>query len=155
MKGEITFRHSHATLAYINRRCAELGLRVTSAKGRQYVICEAVLEADAIIGVRKFISKMNYLVLDNNGQPKACNLEDWAAWQKTDPDIGVDYTVVGQSAIGTKFVSILPHAAAPCWETNVIGGALHGLREVCSGNRDQAEQMHAAMVQRVTSAQKE
>ena len=77
---------------------------------------------------------------------------EWAAWQRTDPDVGVDYTVIGNSAVGTKFISVLPHEDAPCWETNVVGGFHHGLREVCSGNRDQAEQMHAMAVERIRSA---
>jgi len=95
---------------------------------------------------------MKYLLLDHNQQPKACDIREWADWQATDPDIGVNYTVVGDAAVGTKFISILPHEHAPCWETDVVGGMHHGLREVCSGNREQAEQMHATIVQRVRSA---
>lgn len=89
---------------------------------------------------------MKYQLLDSNQQPKPCTPEQWSAWMNTDPDMGVDYTSVNGCAVGTKFLCILTHDDAPCWETLVVGGAYHNKREVCSGNRDQAEAMHREMV---------
>ena len=124
-----------------------LGSVVPQSLNEDAIINKAVLRNEFLRLTENFLS-MKYLLLDKNQQPKACSLEEWAAWQRLDPVLGVDYTVVGESAIGTHFISVLPHENAPCWETNVIGGIHHGLREVCGGNRDQAEQMHAMIVAR-------
>lgn len=146
----ITFKPTRSGWRYLQRRAAELGRPLELAATRDFLISEAVSRATLNSQADQIAFQMKYLLLDHNNQPKACTLEQWAAWQKTDPDLGVDYTVVGDCAIGTRFQSVLPHDSAPCWETAVVGGICHGKREVCSGNRDQAEQQHQEMVRLVT-----
>lgn len=148
----ITFEPTGKIRLLVRRRRQELGLP-NDASSLDFILNEALLMAGNAVRLEQFIAPMKYLLLDEHQHPRACTIDQWAAWDKTNPDISVDYTIIGESAIGTKFVSVLPHENAPCWETNVIGGSLNGIRDVCRGNRDQAEQMHERVVSRVREAQ--
>lgn len=94
---------------------------------------------------------LNY-ILDEKGTPVAePDIIKWAQWfQKSDRGVGNE--IVGDAQISTVFLGI-NHAfdSGPpvLWETMVFGGKLSHEEDRCSGSREQAEAMHAKMVERV------
>lgn len=95
--------------------------------------------------------KQNY-ILDEKGNPVAePDLMKWAQWfEKAERHVGNEQ--IGDSKISTVFLA-LDHAwnGGPpvLWETMVFGGTLDQEQDRCSGSREQAEAMHARMVERV------
>jgi len=93
---------------------------------------------------------MQHYILDEKGAPVAePDLMTWARWfEKAERHVGNE--TIGDSEISTVFLG-LDHAfgggAPVLWETMVFGGTLD--QERCSGSREQAEAMHARMVERV------
>jgi hypothetical protein len=93
---------------------------------------------------------MNHYILDPHGTPVIePDLETWARWFESAATL-VCYSVVGESAIKTRFLGISwaednPHL----WETKVLGGTCDAITDRCPGTREQAEAMHARMVARV------
>lgn len=95
---------------------------------------------------------MNY-VLDQKGNPVAePDLLTWVRWFKN-ADRHAGNEVIGDSQISTVFLGI-DHNFGRCsnpvlWETMVFGGTLDQEQDRCSGSREQAEAMHARMVEKV------
>jgi len=94
-------------------------------------------------------------ILNDKGEPiPEPDLLTWARWfEKGNRRVATE--TIGESRISTVFLG-LDHAFNPfdggppvLWETMVFGGPLDQEQERCSGNREQAEAMHAAMVRRV------
>jgi hypothetical protein len=94
--------------------------------------------------------------LNPDGKPQLePDLIKWASWME-----GFDRVVcqeqIGASRVSTVFLG-LNHRFAPgppvLWETMVFGGPLDEEQDRCSGTREQAEAMHAAMVARVRSSE--
>lgn len=97
-----------------------------------------------------------YFILNTDGNPVAVpSLERWVQWlDKSKRSVAVDH--VGDVRVSTVFLG-LDHGfgAYPqpiLWETMVFGGKLDQEQARCSGTREQAEAMHAAMVQRVRNS---
>jgi len=96
-------------------------------------------------------------ILDSKGNPVAeLNLHRWAKWFENAERI-VKQEIIGKSKISTVFLGI-DHSFAEnssnpiLWETMVFGGKLDQEQDRCGGSREQAEAMHARMVQRVKEA---
>ena len=95
---------------------------------------------------------MKNYILDEKGAPVAePDMMKWAQWfEKAERHVGNE--TIGDSKISTVFLG-LDHAfgggAPVLWETMVFGGALDQEQDRCSGSREQAEAMHARMVERV------
>ncbi len=100
--------------------------------------------------------------LDDRGEPVlASSLQDWAAWTEYDRASGRNLWRVGETFCGTVRISTvflgLDHnfgGVGPpiLWETMVffpLNSRRSGEQERCSGSREQALAMHAAMVERV------
>jgi len=93
----------------------------------------------------------NY-ILDDKGNPVlVTDLATWARWFDACQRHVADETI-GASRISTVFLA-LDHAfdGGPpvLWETMVFGGPLDQEQDRCSGSREQAEAMHARMVEKV------
>lgn len=92
-------------------------------------------------------------ILNESGTPVAePDLMTWAKWFETaDRKVAVDQ--ISDAKVSTIFLSIdlsYQQSGPPIlWETKVFGGALDQETDRCSGSREQAEAMHARMVQRV------
>lgn len=97
---------------------------------------------------------MNY-ILDNHGIPVAePDIIKWAKWFET-ANRKVAEEAIGDSQVSTVFLGIDHsfHGGAPVlWETIVFGGKFDQEQERCSGLREEAEAMHARMVETVRSA---
>ena len=95
---------------------------------------------------------MKNYILDEKGTPVAePDFEKWAQWfEKAERHVGNE--TIGNSKISTVFLG-LDHAfgggAPVLWETMVFGGKLDQEQDRCSGSREQAEAMHARMVEKV------
>lgn len=97
-----------------------------------------------------------HYILNENGNPVAePDLLKWAKWCEKTLDNRVARDEIGDSLISTVFLS-LDHnwGSGPpiLWETMVFGGELDEEQDCCSGSREQAQAMHAKMVQRVRCA---
>lgn len=96
---------------------------------------------------------MNHYILDGSGRPVLePDLMKWAKWFHGGTNhhkVAVD--TVGDATVATVFQGIdYTEAGEPLlWETEVFGGKFNRELRKCSGNREQAEAMHAAMVERV------
>ncbi len=95
----------------------------------------------------------NY-ILDDKGNPVIeRDLVTWARWMENFQNRRVADERIGDSRISTVFLS-LDHnwsGVGPpvLWETMVFGGKLNEEQDRCSGSREQAEAMHARMVEKV------
>jgi hypothetical protein len=99
-------------------------------------------------------------ILDASGKPVP--EPDLLAWGKWFQDNGQQRIVkkdkIGDSTVSTVFLG-LDHNFAPdgpplIWETMVFEGPMAHEMDRCSGNREQAEAMHARMVGRVKQQQR-
>ncbi len=93
-------------------------------------------------------------ILDESGKVvPASDLEAWALWFESSGNKRVvAKTQVGDSQVSTVFLALDHGFGAPepvLWETMVFGGRLNQAMARCSGNREQAEAMHAEMVRKV------
>lgn len=95
---------------------------------------------------------MTHYILDANGKPVVQpDLEKWAIWYET-AKLLVGYTAVEECVIRTKFLGVSWSDESPhLWETKILGGKLDQVTDRCSGNWEQAQAMHARMVQRVNN----
>lgn len=95
----------------------------------------------------------NKYMLDETGKPVlVTDIFVWAKWFET-AERQVAKEQVGDSTISTVFLG-LDHnfsgrGAPVLWETMVFGGNLENDQDRCSGSREQAEAMHARMVENV------
>jgi hypothetical protein len=96
-------------------------------------------------------------ILDGNGQPvREPDLIKWATWfEKADRKIASDKigeTVVSTIFLGADFSYPQNDDAPILWETMAFGPkwAVED-RDRCSGSREQAEAMHARMLEQVKS----
>lgn len=101
-------------------------------------------------------------ILDDNGKvvPEP-DLIRWATWFENNSDKRVvARTTICDSKVSTVFLGLDYsrfsefHEATPIlWETMVRGGKLDQDCDRCSGTREQAEAMHAKMVQKVEAGE--
>ena len=96
-------------------------------------------------------------ILNADGKPVSePDLVAWARWYEA-ADRHVARDQVGDVNISTVFLGIDHSFGRPggpvLWETMVFGGRLDQDQERCSGSREQAEAMHARMVEAVMRAQ--
>lgn len=98
---------------------------------------------------------LDQYVLNDRGEPRiAASQEESYAWYAK-ADRNVAKTKIGKSLISTVFLWIdHGYRTGPpvLWETMVFGGPLDMEEDRCSGSREQAIAMHAAMVKRVQAA---
>jgi hypothetical protein len=94
---------------------------------------------------------MNYqYILNANGNPvREPDLIKWAKWfDKADLTVGRKY--VGTVFVSTVFTALdykFTETGPPIlWETMVFGGKFDQYQDRCSGSREQAEAMHARIV---------
>ena len=95
-------------------------------------------------------------ILNDKGEPIPCyDLMAWARWfEESRHQRIVKQEVIGQSKVSTVFLSLDHSWGADdpvLWETMVFGGPLDQEQDRCSGNREQAEAMHAKMVEKAKS----
>lgn len=99
-------------------------------------------------------------ILDDKGDPIPCeDLMMWATWFEENRNQRiVKQDVIRKSKVSTVFLGLdhgwplRPFGHKPIlWETIVFGGPLDQEQDRCSGNREQAEAMHARMVENVKS----
>lgn len=96
-------------------------------------------------------------MLDEKGEPIACNdIEVWAKWFQSNVESrSVKATVIEDITISTVFLG-LDHGynsnRPVLWETLVFEGPLDQEMNRCTGSREQAEAMHAEMVEKVKQA---
>ena len=98
---------------------------------------------------------LTHYILDKKGNPVAePDLEKWEIWF-TDARRHVAEEKIGDSRISTVFLG-LDHSfgggTPVLWETMVFGGKLDREQDRCSGSREQAEAMHACMVEHVKNS---
>lgn len=98
---------------------------------------------------------MSTYILNENGEPIAePDIMKWTQWfDKAERHVG--YTTIGDSTISTVFLGVnhsFASGAPVVWETVVFCGKLNQERKLCSGSREQAEAMHARMVEKVKRA---
>ena len=94
-------------------------------------------------------------ILDCRGEPRAePDVDKWADWFSSgEKQVAVER--VGESRVSTVFLGmdhnfILGPGHGPIlWETMVFGGPLDHAQARCGGSREQAEAMHARMVESV------
>jgi hypothetical protein len=96
-------------------------------------------------------------ILNSKGNPVAeLNLHRWAEWFEN-AERSVADEKIGDSRISTVFLGLDHNFSGQggpvLWETMIFGGPLDRKQERCAGSREQAEAMHARMVQRVKEAQ--
>lgn len=96
---------------------------------------------------------MKKYVLDSTGNvPIECN--DVIQWglMFSNQDRKVDATTIGDSSVSTVFLG-LDHnwgeGEPVLWETLVFDGPFDGLMDRCSGTREDAQQMHNNMVEKI------
>ena len=94
---------------------------------------------------------MNY-TLDEKWNPVAePDLMKWARWFNT-AKRHIGNETIGDSQISTVFLGVdhgFDGGSPVLWETMVFGGKLDQEQDRCSGSREQAEAMHAKMLERV------
>lgn len=99
---------------------------------------------------------MDNWILDGAGTPvREPDLLKWAQWFGTN-ERTVAYDTIGESNVSTVFLGLdhtFDGGAPILWETMVFGGKLNEEQDRCSGNREQAEAMHAKMISRVKGAE--
>lgn len=93
---------------------------------------------------------MQFYTLDSSGNPVLeLDMQKWARWFEA-ADLHVADTYLKECRVSTVFLGHGPDSPNPClWETAVLGGLLDQVKDRCAGNRDQAQAMHDAMVERV------
>jgi hypothetical protein len=94
-----------------------------------------------------------YYILDDRGVPQPTTVLGWSKWLAENREKKrVAKETIGPSEISTVFLG-LDHGwkdGAPIvWETMVFGGPLDQEQDRCAGTVEQAEAMHARMVQLV------
>jgi len=97
-----------------------------------------------------------YYILDEKGNPKpAANVHEWGRFFEDNKKI-VAQDTIGHCWVSTVFLGLdynFTGKGPPIlWETMVfvhVGHPLHQECDRCSGNREQAEAMHKAMIERV------
>ena len=100
--------------------------------------------------------RLNYILDDKGNIVEEPDAMKWARWyEKAERHVADEK--IGDSRISTVFLG-LDHnysgrGGPVVWETMVFGGPLDREEDRCAGNREQAEAMHARMVQRVKEAQ--
>lgn len=96
---------------------------------------------------------METYILDSSGSPVAePDLQKWVLWfEKADKKVAREE--IGGSIVSTVFLGVNHNYKALgkplLWETMIFGGSLDQAQDRCDGNREQAEAMHARMVDRV------
>jgi hypothetical protein len=94
-------------------------------------------------------------ILDDAGNPyPEPDIIRWATWSVT-AERRVGDTRVGDVRVTTVFLGTdrqFDEGVPILWETMVFGGTLDQEQDRCSGSREQAEAMHAAMVERVKNS---
>jgi hypothetical protein len=97
---------------------------------------------------------MKKYILDSSGNvPIEC--DDVIQWglMFSNQDRKVDATIIGDSTVSTVFLG-LDHGWGKdkpiLWETLVFDGPHDGCMDRCSGTREDAQQMHNKMVEKVT-----
>jgi len=105
---------------------------------------------------------MQYYILNAAGEPVPADLRTWARWVEVN-DYHLADENIGGVRVSTIFLGfdphVVPHLLSPesaspvLWETMVFGGPLDMRQHRCAGNREQAEAMHARMVEEVKAAQ--
>ena len=99
---------------------------------------------------------LKYYILKNRIPVVELDLIKWGQWfEKTERQ--VKNKVIGDSRISTVFLG-LDHnfnGGEPIlWETMVFGGELDLEQDRCSGSWEQAEAMHARMIEKVKECSK-
>jgi hypothetical protein len=93
-----------------------------------------------------------FYVLNENGQPVAePDPAIWWLWMAKNKR-GVCYDELGAAQISTVFLGMdfsFGEGPPVLWETLVFGSAFDDVTTRCRGSREQAEAMHARMVERV------
>lgn len=99
----------------------------------------------------------NRYVLNENGSPIVePDFMKWAEWfEKADRHVADEK--VGNVRVSTVFLGLnhnFSQDGSPIlWETMVFGGKLDQEQDRCSGSKEQAEAMHAKMVERVKAVE--
>ena len=96
---------------------------------------------------------MKYYVLNTQGkpvhEPDRFKWEDW--FSQTEPRIARDE--IQDTVVSTLFLGHAHNDPPTLWETMIIGGQLDQVCDRCGGTIEQAEAMHARMVERVQALQ--
>jgi len=96
-------------------------------------------------------------ILNEHGQPVPCkDVMAWAQWAENSDNRIVARTEIEGVLVSTIFLGC-DHGWGPLggdeppilWETMYFGGTMNHQLDRCSGNREQAEAMHAAMVEKL------
>ena len=99
----------------------------------------------------------SYILKDGQPVPEP-DIIRWSQWYQTTTDRQLCNDVIAEGIrVSTVFLG-LDHnwGAGPpvLWEIMVFGGPMNEECDRCSGNREQAEAMHARMVERVRGDEK-
>lgn len=93
-------------------------------------------------------------ILNDKGEPvKEPDLMKWAQWLEN-ANREVAKTKVGEALVSTVFLGLdynFGQGPPVLWETLVFGGPHEDEQDRCSGSREQAEAMHARMIQRISA----
>jgi hypothetical protein len=97
---------------------------------------------------------MNYILNENGNPVLEQDIIAWAHWFETAAR-RVAHDTISDASVSTVFLGIdhsFGSGPPVLWETMVFGGPMDQEQDRCSGSREQAEAMHAKMVERVKSA---
>lgn len=95
---------------------------------------------------------IKHYIYDGHGSPILADLLTWCVFFENDSNRCVAETFVGEGRVSTVFMGLdigLGEGPPILWETLVMGGPCNNQKERCAGGKEQAEAMHAAMVERV------
>jgi hypothetical protein len=95
-------------------------------------------------------------ILNERGEPvEERNISRWSDWLATNART-VRIETIGDSTVSTIYLGLdhnfLQGGPPILWETMVFGGKLAHKQTRCAGSREQAEAMHAAMIEKVKAA---
>lgn len=97
-----------------------------------------------------WLSRSFWFILDEHGEPKrAKTMEEWMLGHSNWEKHRVAFDKVGEAEISTVFRHVSCNNPPDLWETMVFGGPFDHLTERCAGSREQAEAMHARVLEKV------
>jgi hypothetical protein len=96
--------------------------------------------------------KVGRYILNEKGQPRPePDLLTWAHWMESN-SLRVASDAINEVRVSTVFLGLdySWNLGPPIlWETMVFGGEMNQAQTRCAGSREQAEAMHAEMVEKV------
>lgn len=94
---------------------------------------------------------MMYYLLNADGNPvPEPDYDKWKKWSDENAEARrVAHDEIEGTEVSTIFHGIVEDDSLHVWESRIFGGPLDQVTDRCAGTREQAEAMHARLVERV------